>query len=150
MVNQLKVHDQIKELFNSQMLGVLATEQNSQPHTSLVAFASSNDLKHILFATSRKTRKFSNLKENPSVAILVDSRSHRDSDFHSAIAVTAYGKAYEEKKDNSNVNLKHFLTKHPHLIDFVSKPTCALLKIKVEKYSIVSNFQNVRELVLES
>jgi nitroimidazol reductase NimA-like FMN-containing flavoprotein (pyridoxamine 5'-phosphate oxidase superfamily) len=140
----------LRELFESQDLGVLATESGSQPHTSLVAFACKSDLKTIVFATPRTTRKFSNLKANPSVAILIDSRSHSDSDFVSTVAVTAYGKAVEVGKQEREKCIELFLARHPYLKDFVLSADCALVNISVEKYSIVSDFQNVKDLIVET
>ncbi|MGB5157690.1 hypothetical protein [Desulfobacterium sp. N47] len=37
----------LKELFNSQTLAVLATHNNNQPHGCLVAFACSDDLEYL-------------------------------------------------------------------------------------------------------
>jgi hypothetical protein len=39
-----------------------------------------------------------------------------------------------------------YLGKHPYLEGFVTSPTCALLRIKVEKYIVVTRFQEVREI----
>ena len=39
-----------------------------------------------------------------------------------------------------------YLAKHPYLRDFVSSPACALLKIEVETYYVVSKFQKVEQL----
>ncbi len=139
----------VRDLFDNQMLGVLATQDGLQPHTSLIAFVASDDLKNIFFTTSRATRKFSNLQANPQVAVLVDSRSRSVSDFHEAIAVTVYGRASEESKEIRGGYLEHYLSKHPHLEEFASAHSTALVKITVEKYSIVSHFQNVRDLVIE-
>jgi nitroimidazol reductase NimA-like FMN-containing flavoprotein (pyridoxamine 5'-phosphate oxidase superfamily) len=138
----------LKGLFDSQRLSVLATYGGGQPYSSLVAFAATNDLKHLVFATTRATRKYANLaaKEKERVAMLVDNRSNQDSDFHKAIAVTAMGRAEEVESSERDRFLKFYLGKHPYLKEFVVSPTCALLKISVDKYYIVSRFQNVMEL----
>ena len=47
----------IAELFSTQQLAVLSSFGNEQPYASLVAFAATEDLKHIIFATTRSTRK---------------------------------------------------------------------------------------------
>lgn len=82
---------EIRELLESQKLAVLATHGQGQPYTSLVAFASSTDLREIYFATSRSTRKYDNVTANPKVSLLVDNRSNDVSDFHLAMAATALG-----------------------------------------------------------
>jgi len=40
---------------------------------------------------------------------------------------------------------KMYLAKHPHLKEFVTSPTCALVKIRVDVYYLVWRFQNVLE-----
>jgi hypothetical protein len=42
--------------------------------------------------------------------------------------------------------LQLFLKKHPYLEEFVTAPTCALIRVKVEKFIMVTQFQEVREI----
>jgi nitroimidazol reductase NimA-like FMN-containing flavoprotein (pyridoxamine 5'-phosphate oxidase superfamily) len=135
----------LRNLLNTQRLGVLATHNPEGPHTSLVAFAATNDLKNLLFATTRSTRKYANLVVNARVAMLVDNRSNDVSDFRKAMAVTATGRAREVPEHLLEKFLAVYLNKHPYLRDFVAAPTCALLRIEVDKYSAVNRFQNVVE-----
>jgi len=141
-----KLKKQLKELFASQKLAVLATHNEKQSYASLVAFASTADLKQLLFATTRATRKYANLAANPNVALLIDNRSNRETDFHKAVAATATGKTTEVGTRERTRLLKLYLGKHPHLREFVSSPNCALLKVKVDSYFVVNRFQNVMEL----
>jgi nitroimidazol reductase NimA-like FMN-containing flavoprotein (pyridoxamine 5'-phosphate oxidase superfamily) len=136
----------LEELFTTQPLAVLSTQNAGQPYASLVAFATSEDLKELYFATTRATRKYANLSSDPRVAMLVDSRSNEVSDFRWAMAVTATGKAEEVEGQEKDKVLKTYLAKHPHLDDFVSSPSCALLKIRVQRYYVATRFQNVIEV----
>ncbi|MBN2382747.1 pyridoxamine 5'-phosphate oxidase family protein [bacterium] len=139
----------IQRILEQQLLAVLATQSEGQPHTSLVGFVATNDLDTIVFATPRSTRKYRNLISNPLVALLIDTRQHQETDFHSAAAVTAYGKAKEVSDADTEKYRELYLRKHPSLRDFVYSPTCALILVSVEKYSLVSEFQNVQELTLQ-
>jgi nitroimidazol reductase NimA-like FMN-containing flavoprotein (pyridoxamine 5'-phosphate oxidase superfamily) len=141
---------EIKELLGSQSLGVLATQNRGQSYTSLVAFASSDDLRSLFFATTRSTRKYANLSGESRVAMLVDNRSNEASDFRWAKAVTAVGKAEELEPQRSKELLAIYLAKHPHLEDFVSSPSCAFLRIRVSIYYMVTRFQNVMEIKVTS
>ena len=85
----------LKQLFISQPLAVLATQSEGQPYSNLVAFAETDDLKHLIFITNRNTKKYANVMLNQQVAILIDSRTNKKSDFETAVAVTAIGKADE-------------------------------------------------------
>lgn len=143
-----EVRDEIRRLLRKQRLCALSTDNRGQPYLSLVAFAESEDLSFVLFATTRHTRKFSYLSAQSRVAMLVDSRSNRDTDFHKASAVTILGEAAEVVGDERESLIRLYLDKHPHLVDFVSSPTCAVVKVKVDRYCLVTDFQNVTELVM--
>ena len=111
-----------------------------------MAFAATEDLARIIFATSRPTRKYANLSANNRVALLVDSRRNEESDFHRAEAVTAIGTVAELTGAERERYLPLYLEKHPALADFVAAPSCALLCVTVERYVRVKNFQRVSEL----
>ena len=136
----------LKDLFSSQRLAVLATQSKRQPYGNVVAFVAANDLKYLLFATTRGTRKYSNISEYPRVAMVIDNRSNQEADFHQAAAVTATGVVEEVEGPGKETLLKLYLSEHPYLKDFVSSPNCALLKMNVETYYVVREFQNVMKL----
>jgi heme iron utilization protein len=143
-ISELK--ELLKDLFSSQRLAVLATQSKGQPYGNLVAFVATNDLKHLLFATTRATRKYANISENPRIAMVMDNRSNQETDFHQAAAVTATGVVKEVEGSEKETLLRLYLSGHPYLKDFVSSPTCALLRMNVETYYVVRQFQNVMEL----
>jgi nitroimidazol reductase NimA-like FMN-containing flavoprotein (pyridoxamine 5'-phosphate oxidase superfamily) len=145
-----QLRERLAELFNSQSLAALSTHNAGQPYASLVAFYAATDLKHIYFATPRTTRKYANLTADNRVAVMVNSSTNETSDFHRAISVTAIGRAQETVGPDKQTILHHYLSKHPHLDDFVRSPTCALVDVSVSSYFLVKNFQNVMELHLES
>ena len=136
----------LRGLFARQRLGVLATQGPEHPYASLVAVRADDDLRHLYFSTTRATRKFQFLSAQPRVAMLVDSRSDDDLDFHGAVAATAVGAVRELEGDERALQLAAFLTRHPHLRPFASAPTSALVELEVDTYFIVSRFQNVTEL----
>jgi nitroimidazol reductase NimA-like FMN-containing flavoprotein (pyridoxamine 5'-phosphate oxidase superfamily) len=137
------------ELFRSQNLAALSTHHAGQPYASLVAFYAGDDLKHIYFVTPKTTRKYANLTADNRVAVMVNSSTNQTSDFHQAISVTAVGRAKEVAGSDRELILGQYLAKHPHLEDFVRSPTCALIRVVVDSYYMVRNFQNVMELHLE-
>ena len=149
MSDSKEIKATIESLFKVQKLAVLSTHQNGQPYASLVAFAAGKDLKELFFATARTTRKYFSLIANPKVALLIDSRSNRNADFHEAVAVTALGAAEEVEGKDKEACLQFYLTKHSHLEEFARSPTCALIRVRVRSYYLVSRFQRVMELHLE-
>ena len=150
MKEKERIQEILANLFTSQKLAVLGTHQGGQPYGSLVAFAASPDLKSLVFATTRATRKFANLRADPRVSVVLDSRSNRVADFRKAVAATALGRAREVRGRDRKKFAGMFLAKHPHLREFVSSPTCALVRIRVEVYYLVSRFQNVFEWRVKS
>ena len=149
MKNPSQLKRLLKDLFSSQPLAILATQSNGQPYGNLVAFAVTEDLKGLLFATVRNTRKFSNITTDPRVAMVMDSRTNQRVDFRRAVAVTATGIVEEVKGSEKNQLLKLYLLKHPHLKRFVTSTHCALLKVNVNSYVVVRRFQRVVALSMD-
>lgn len=150
MPNANNVMKKLKNLMGSTQLAVLATDHSGEPYASLVAFAFSENLREILFATSKATRKFSYLKDNNRVSLLVDNRSNSIEDFQNAMAVTVLGTASLIEEDERHNYLKLYLDRLPHLSEFVASPDCALILVKVTSYYLVENFQNVMEFDFQS
>ena len=136
----------LRELFESQRSAALATQQEGQPYLSLMAFAATPDLKEIILATERKTRKYANLLAEPRVAFLIDNRSNIPADTDEAVAVTVLGQAAEARPGERARLRSLFLAKHPHLESFVTSPTCALITVRVDTYFVVQHFQEVQEV----
>ena len=146
MKDTTELEGMLKEVLASQNLAVIATHMEGQPVTNLIAFAATEDLRCLVFATPRATRKFANLMTDDRVALLVDNRRNRVSDFSEAIAVTAFGRAAEVEGGDREYFLNLYLAKHSHLKGFATAPTCALVEVEIDRYELVQRFQNVLEL----
>jgi nitroimidazol reductase NimA-like FMN-containing flavoprotein (pyridoxamine 5'-phosphate oxidase superfamily) len=144
--NKTSLRNSLRDLFSRQKLASLATSKGEQPYTSLVAFVSTDNLRAILFATDKNSTKYSTMMANRKVSMLIDDRTNRVTDFHKGMAVTVIGQAQELKADQRVRYLKRYLNKHPHLEEFVKSPDCSLLRVDVERYRIVTRFQQVTEL----
>lgn len=136
----------IDQLFNAQLQGVLATQQQAQPYTSLMAFAHSPDLRYLIFATYRDTQKHTNLLLNSAVSFLIDDRSNDPVDYQHAVAISVCGCAQAIPDAERAEFLAIYLAKHPTLREFVSSLDCALLRVAVSCYRVVSEFQTVELL----
>ena len=140
----------IDHLFKTQLQGVMATQQQEQPYTSLMGFAHTPDLRYLIFATYRDTQKHTNLLLNSAVSFLIDDRSNDPVDYQQAVAISVCGCAQAIPDAERAGFLASYLTKHPTLRDFVSSPDCALLRVAVSCYRVVSQFQAVELLAIES
>ena len=134
-----------RELLSSQRLAVLCTDERGKPYASLIAFAAAPDLKTLVFATPRPTRKYANLSDNPRVSLLLDNRSNREEDFAEAAAATILGSAREATGEDRESCLALFLGKHPYLSSFARSPNSAVFRVEVEAYYVVNRFQSGSE-----
>ena len=123
----------------------MATNEFEQPFTSLMAFAAAEDLRQIVVLTERATRKFANLKANCRVALLIDDRENKGSDTQDSVAVTAIGEAQEVDAEDGALLLDLYLARHPYLAEFAASPSCAIVRVKIDSYLLVSRFQKVLE-----
>lgn len=132
----------LRSVFTSQKLAVLASYGDDKPYCSLMAFAVSDDLKYIVVATKRHTKKFANMQQHPGVSLLIDNRKNQVEDFQQAIAVTILATASEPAAAEYADFLNLYLFKHPYMRSFCQSADCALLKLTVERYLAVSSFRN--------
>jgi len=138
--------DILRELLAQQLLGVLGTHHDGEPYTSLVGFAATPDLRQILFATGRATRKHANLVADARASMLVDNRTNRPADFTEAAAATAVGVVEEIGDEDRSFFEEVFLAKHPYLESFARSPSCVPIRLQVSVYMVVTRFQHVIEL----
>ena len=146
MESTQEIQSRLKDLCTSQKLAVVSTQSDGQPYASLVAFFASDDLRNIFFVTARTTRKFAYLTKDSRVAVLINSSTNQESDFHDAVSITVIGTAEEITDHEKESVLALYLSKHPYLEDFAHSPSCALIKVTTQSYYMVKNFQNVMEL----
>lgn len=145
MSTEIEIQPLLQELFRSQRFAVMATNDADQPFTSLMAFAAAEDLRQIVVLTERATRKFANLKANSRVALLIDDRENKGSDTQDSVAVTAIGEAQEVDAEDGALLLDLYLARHPYLAEFAASPSCAIVRVKIDSYLLVSRFQKVLE-----
>jgi hypothetical protein len=150
MSREESIRKTIHQLLRGQQLGVLSTAGVEGPYASLVAFAISDDDRHVFFITPRTTRKFANISTDARVALLVNNSLNRPEDFHQAAAVTALGRAVTIQPPELDGVRDRYLARHPHLGEFAYSPSCAFVAIGVERYILVERFQNVTELRIEN
>ena len=122
----------VRGLLDDQLLAVLGTHHQGAPYTSLVAFAATSDLRHILFVTGRSTRKWANLTADARASMLIDLGSVQEVAAH-------------EREGFTSV----FLDRHPYLAEFTASPSCVMLRLEVRTYILVTRFQHVVELHIQ-
>lgn len=135
----------VRTLLRQQQFGVLSTVANEAPYASLVAYAASEDDRHLYFVTPRATRKYANISGNARVALLVSNSRNQPEDIQQAAVVTALGAARSVSSVDRNAVLSLYLSKHPGLEAFAQSPDSELMEILVTSYILVERFQKVSE-----
>lgn len=133
----------IRQLFETELLAVLATQKEGRPHAGLVAFAATDDLSALVFLTPENTRKFDNLMASPWAAMLVDNSRNKADDTHTAVSVTATGTVRVVADNSRSALVGIYLKRHPHLNEFAEEAGTAVMLMSVDRYSLVKRFQNV-------
>ena len=146
-IRQLKAR--LSSLFSEQFFAVLATRTGEAIHTTLVAFAATDDLKTLFLCTPRATRKYANLKQNPAVSLLVHNSSNMATDIRQAIAVTVSGTAEEVPAEHLEAARAVYLAKQPHMSGFATSPNTAIIEVTVGRYDVVAHFQDVTILEIQ-
>jgi hypothetical protein len=136
------LEDDIKKLCESQLFAVLATQGKGITNASLISFAVSCDLKHIVFATPTRTGKFDLIVGEENVAFLVDDRSLQQENINQISALTIRGKGKVLSDEKELLEWAELLTeKHPNLQTFVNATTTSLILVEIVRYHYVNKFQ---------
>lgn len=89
----------LDSLLRTELFAVLATKTPEYPYTNLVAFAATEDLKKLLFVTTRSTRKYLYLITDERASLLIDNRSNSYTDLKDAMAINAMGRVREVDRE---------------------------------------------------
>lgn len=140
----------LQSLLEQQSYASMATLMKSGIHSSLVAYAVSQNLEHLIICTPRATRKYNNILQNSAVSLLIDNTTNMTTDLQKAMAVTVTGTAEELSQADVPSGTDIFLKRHPYMSDFVQSPNTAVIKINVAQYDLVCHFQDVTTFKIKS
>ena len=141
------IPERMKVLNAEEYFAVLATDDGRRPYTSLVVYAFTPDMKKIIFATPKNTRKYTNIIHSANVAFLIDNRSKGKKNLLGTEAITIIGMAKPVRKGKAWTELaKIFLMKHPDFEEFINSPSTALIAVDITQCVHVNRFQTVSVL----
>ena len=142
--------ERMKALGREKDICVLATVSGGKPHCSLMAYVADDDCREIYMVTHRETNKYKNLKENPAVSLLIDTREERSaSPGVGARALTVSGVFQEiDKADKREGVRARLLERHPPLGEFVNHPSAELLSIRVISFLLLDGLTHAHYEVL--
>lgn len=126
----------IFDMIASNRFCVLATAADDAPHCSLMSYACSDDCRELYMATQKSTKKYDNLRKNPTVSLLVDSRQSDSTRPLRALTITGtYLGAYpsSEKPDLRN----RLIERHPDLNSFINDDQTEIVVIKIRALQLL-------------
>jgi nitroimidazol reductase NimA-like FMN-containing flavoprotein (pyridoxamine 5'-phosphate oxidase superfamily) len=142
--SQGTIQEQIRGLVKGQPFCVLCTQGDGQPYGSVVALAYNDECASLAFATPEGTFKYRLLCECDRVALVVDTRSQYPDDVMRAAAVTATGRAVRlQPGTDLDWWQARLAERHPQLAAFFIARDTALFRVDIERYKLVTRFQEV-------
>jgi len=144
MENKSVLKKSIEEVLKASRLAVLATENESQPHASLIAITSFGGIRQLIFATYRSTLKYRNLAHNNKVAVLIEGGYINMKGLKENVVLTITGHAEELIAEENEEAYNAHLKLHPEMESFIRSPDCALIKVIARSYQMVYGIDDIR------
>jgi nitroimidazol reductase NimA-like FMN-containing flavoprotein (pyridoxamine 5'-phosphate oxidase superfamily) len=131
--------EKMKELIRSQDICVLATACDNKPHCSLMAYVADEASREIYMVTHRNTAKFRNATKNPSVSLLIDTRSEDEGERRQrarALTVTGLFERIESAERREAIRAR-LLDRHAHLREFIAHPEAEVFAVKIHALQLL-------------
>ncbi len=139
-IDESQAIDASAKLLSGQRIAVLATSDTGHPHTTLIVFASGEDLRTLVFFLDREHQTYRNLKADGRVSLMIDARVGAD-DIWSVEALRINGVAWELKIGPERDRLRaRYLEKNPDMEPFSGENTTAMFKVTVDAARYIRSF----------
>lgn len=128
------------DLLTGNDLLVLATTGPEGPHTSLMAYAASDDGREVYLATARESRKWTNIQFDPRVSLLIDDRTLKLPQSRESIQALTVSGIHVPLAEGPEAEAVHklLLRRHPGLDVFLGCPGGCLLRIRALDFLLLS------------
>lgn len=134
----------------SQKVLILAVCKESMPTCNLMSYGIAPGQCSLVIVTPDDSRKCRALRQNQNASLLVLDQAAFNQDLKDGIVMTLSGVA-REVSDQERQDLEEvFIHRNPDLDAFARDPDSVLFCIDVYHLVAVTNFQDLRELTLES
>jgi len=136
--------EQMKDIVKANDLCVLATVSEGKPHCSLMSYISDEKGHEIYLVSHKQTKKYTNLMENPTVSLLIDTREEERGQrriYIKALTVSGEFQTIEDfgKKDTIR---SMFIKRHPHLTDFLNDSGAEIFSIKLKSFQLLDGVKD--------
>ena len=134
----------MKDIVKGNDLCVLATVSEGKPHCSLMSYISDEEGQEVYLISHKRTKKYSNLMENPTVSLLIDTREEEKGQRRIDIKALTINGEFQMINDSAKKALIRgkFLKRHPHLVDFLNDPGAEIFSIKIKSFQLLDGVKD--------
>ncbi|EPR37533.1 pyridoxamine 5-phosphate oxidase-related FMN-binding protein [Desulfovibrio sp. X2] len=133
----------IRTLILSNDTCALATASDNQPHCSLMSYLPSADVGELYLLTSRSTKKYRNCLRNPSVSLLIDTRSRNANSAWAVSALTLEGESRQPATNEERERIKQEMVERlPHLARLAGHPDSEVLIVRLRSALLLDGVEN--------
>jgi nitroimidazol reductase NimA-like FMN-containing flavoprotein (pyridoxamine 5'-phosphate oxidase superfamily) len=137
--------DRIHEIIRENDICVLATTGAGGPHTSLMAYVCSADVRTITLVTARNTRKYQNLCTEPRVSLLVDTRDRDARGNVRALTIEGVSALIQDAATVAEAHAE-MLRRHPHLHGLMEQPDIVFVRVAIESVQMLTGPLEARRI----
>lgn len=142
-MEKLELSAQIADLLEQQAQCILATIDETGPCQHVMAYAYSEDLFTIYFATYMDTRKFRNMLSNPKVSIMWDNRKGAIQDHVDEYSLNAIGIAELLEGQAQDKPRAAILSRNSTLEKLLSQENCRFFSVVLDEYTLTRGYDHV-------
>jgi nitroimidazol reductase NimA-like FMN-containing flavoprotein (pyridoxamine 5'-phosphate oxidase superfamily) len=141
--------NRIKAILGENSLCVLATCSENRPHCSLMAYLYDIRENILYMMTLRTTQKYRNIRQNPWVSVMVDTRSHDcGRDNIQALTVSGYCSLLVGAPIRSDI-ISRMVDRHPHLLELSNHADLEVLIIHSTAFLLMDGAMKSHYFLLE-
>jgi nitroimidazol reductase NimA-like FMN-containing flavoprotein (pyridoxamine 5'-phosphate oxidase superfamily) len=129
----------IEKMILENNLCVLSTCRNNIPNSSLMNYIADENYRELYMITLKGSTKYLNIKINPMVSLLIDTRNYLLNESEEIKALTVYGKAkLIVDKNEREANIKLLTRKYNHLVHLAGKVDVCVIQVTVESFLLLN------------
>ena len=148
-MNQLSQHprvpEAIREVLKDSGICVMSTMAGNRPYCSLMRYLCSRSCTEIYLVTHRNTTKYRNLKENPNVSLMVDTREKRDLASVQALSMDGRYAPFDDRLRHEAVRSR-FIVYHPDFESFAMDPDAEVLRIAIQSFLLLNGLGKAQHI----
>jgi nitroimidazol reductase NimA-like FMN-containing flavoprotein (pyridoxamine 5'-phosphate oxidase superfamily) len=136
--------DKIKELIQQKDTCVLATVSGAEPHCSLMSYITDEDCRKIYMISLRGSKKYTNMMNNASVSLLIDTRGDdigRKRENIKALTVKGTFQHIEDEAKRREI-FEKLLERHPNLQDFAGSIELEVFQVNTKSVQLLEGVSN--------